>query len=736
MRNFLFILVLIFYFLSAQAQYPSQPVTVQNFPGSQPVTGTVTVNQGTNPWTTSRNWSLSSLTDSVIASLSGTGTVNQGTSPWVTSRNWVLSSGTDSMNVGNFPSSFGVTQSTSPWVTSRNWSLSSLTDSVIASLSGTGTVVTTGGATISKDSSLTTINTTLGSPFQAGGSIGNSSFNGTLLDTTQTSSITTSPATIDFTCSNLNAMRFQVITTASPISCNSYGKTLSSDTAISVFYWDEVQLFSNGQITSAGFYDVSCAGYSTFELQCTGASVAHPINVEFRSNPSASGNSNLMGGFLNTVAEIQTIDALPLPSGAATSALQTTGNTSLTTIISSLGSVPVTQKTSPWLTSRNWTLSSLTDSVVASLSGTATMNQGTSPWVVGQSSGSNLHVNVDSAPSTAVTQGTSPWVTSRNWSLSSLTDSVVASLSGTGTVNQGTSPWVVSGSGNFSVTQNTSPWVTKDQATQTNGAAATTLSHVVGGVFNTSPATISNGQIGSFQLDSTQNLLARINASLPAGTSVVGAVNQGGSAPTTSAWPVNIASFGSTALSTGTGAGGAGIPRVTISNDSSLAANQSVNTAQVNGVTTSTGTGASSTGSQRVVIASDSSISLGQNTGKANVFRTGGLTTTATTVNQVINTYTVTSGKIFYLEYLEMESRANATSAVAAILGVASLESPANTTIASSTFSNTTVSDIQRVIYTFPEPIPILGGAVIRTVTTPSSATATYWITNFGGYEK
>lgn len=38
------------------------------------------------------------------------------------------------------------------------------------------TVVTTGGVAVAKDSSLSTINTTLGSPFQAGGSIGNTSF--------------------------------------------------------------------------------------------------------------------------------------------------------------------------------------------------------------------------------------------------------------------------------------------------------------------------------------------------------------------------------------------------------------------------------------------------------------------------------------------------------------------------------------------------------------------------------
>lgn len=38
------------------------------------------------------------------------------------------------------------------------------------------TTVTTGGATIAKDSSLSTINSTLGSPFQVGGSIGNTAF--------------------------------------------------------------------------------------------------------------------------------------------------------------------------------------------------------------------------------------------------------------------------------------------------------------------------------------------------------------------------------------------------------------------------------------------------------------------------------------------------------------------------------------------------------------------------------
>lgn len=51
---------------------------------------------------------------------------------------------------------------------------------------------------------------------------------------------------------------------------------------------------------------------------------------------------------------------------------------------------------------------------------------------------------------------------------------------------------------------------------------------------------------------------------------------------------VNVNQFGGSAVVTGTGAGGAGIPRVTLSNDSSLAANQSVNVAQIGGTNTVT----------------------------------------------------------------------------------------------------------------------------------------------------
>lgn len=98
---------------------------------------------------------------------------------------------------------------------------------------------------------------------------------------------------------------------------------------------------------------------------------------------------------------------------------------------------------------------------------------------------------------------------------------------------------------------------------------------------------------------------------------------------TNATWSQNVAQFGGTAVATGTGAGGAGIPRVTISNDSSLAANQSVNVAQINGVAPSMGNGVSGTGVQRVTLASDS-------TGQV-ALAAGSATIGALTANQSVN---------------------------------------------------------------------------------------------------
>lgn len=91
-----------------------------------------------------------------------------------------------------------------------------------------------------------------------------------------------------------------------------------------------------------------------------------------------------------------------------------------------------------------------------------------------------------------------------------------------------------------------------------------------------------------------------VNASLFIGTTAISA--------TTAGIPdVNIKNFGNSAVVTGTGASGAGIPRVTISNDSSLAANQSVNVNQVGASAITLGQKAMAS-SFPVVLASDQTV--------------------------------------------------------------------------------------------------------------------------------
>lgn len=128
--------------------------------------------------------------------------------------------------------------------------------------------------------------------------------------------------------------------------------------------------------------------------------------------------------------------------------------------------------------------------------------------------------------------------------------------------------------------------------------------------------------------------------------------------------------------------------------------------------------------------------SLGNATGKTNVLKTGTLVTTATTADQVILTYTVTAGKTFYVQYLEILARLTVLSATATILGTASLETPSGTKDITVSLVQPTTAEVQRHQYVFSEPIPVAAAAVIRVVCTPAAATSTTWVANFGGYEK
>lgn len=127
-------------------------------------------------------------------------------------------------------------------------------------------------------------------------------------------------------------------------------------------------------------------------------------------------------------------------------------------------------------------------------------------------------------------------------------------------------------------------------------------------------------------------------------------------------------------------------------------------------------------------------VSLGNATGKTSVMVTASKVTTATTADQVILTYTVTAGKTFYLQYLDIDARLTTFATTATYFGLASLESPSGTKLISQMKAGAGITVDPH--YEFPEPVPVAAGTAIRVVTTPSAVTSYTWQASFGGYEK
>jgi len=122
-------------------------------------------------------------------------------------------------------------------------------------------------------------------------------------------------------------------------------------------------------------------------------------------------------------------------------------------------------------------------------------------------------------------------------------------------------------------------------------------------------------------------------------------------------------------------------------------------------------------------------------TGRIPILKTNTLVTSTVTADQVVMTYTVTTGKTLWLEYYAYDVRLTALLATASILGTMSLETPSGTKVFTSTETNPTTSQTGMRFLTFSEPIPITAGTVIRVVVTPAAIASMTWIGNFGGYE-
>lgn len=232
------------------------------------------------------------------------------------------------------------------------------------------------------------------------------------------------------------------------------------------------------------------------------------------------------------------------------------------------------------------------DSGAVTVSGTVTSNIGTtgglaldatvsalqvaqSSTTSGQKGGLTLGAVTTSAPSYTTAQ-TSPLSLTTAGALridgSGSTQPISGSVSvsnfpATQAVTQSTSPWVVSGTvtANLGTIAGVATETTLAKLTQTQGSTTSGQSGpLIQGAVTTAAPTYTTAQSSPLSL-TTAGALRVDNSANTQPVSGTLTVNQG-----TSPWVGNISQFGGTNVSTGTGASGSGIPRVTISNDSKI----------------------------------------------------------------------------------------------------------------------------------------------------------------------
>lgn len=276
---------------------------------------------------------------------------------------------------------------------------------------------------------------------------------------------------------------------------------------------------------------------------------------------------------------------------------------------------------------------------------TQVRDSGDTAWVnVGPAAGNaKMPATIYSSTGTELATSTNPLrVDPTGTTTQPVSGTVTANQGGTWTVQPGntanTTAWLVTGTGGtFPISGN----LTGNQATNTVQLGGTAISLNTGvrdtGTQRVTIATndvVPASQSGTWtvQPGNTANTTAwKVDGSAvtqPVSGTVTANIGTSGSlaldATLSATQPRNITQFGGTAISTGAGAGGLGIPRVTVSNDSTvilgtgaatigaLSANQSINAAQFGGSAVVTGTGAGGAGIPRVTVSNDSSLAANQ----------------------------------------------------------------------------------------------------------------------------
>lgn len=294
--------------------------------------------------------------------ISGTVTANQGTSPWVVS------------------GTVAATQS-GAWTTGRTWSLSNSTDSVAAVQSGTWTVQQgTPPWSVSQSGTwnINNISGTISLPTGASTSANQATEIASLASIDGHIDVNLSTRASEATLSLLN------------------GKVTDDYGASSAAIRTASQI---GNTTGAALFGAGTTTAQVLRVVLPTDQTAIPVS---QSGTWSAGRTWTLSSGTDSVSAVQSgtwninniSGTVSLPTGAATSALQTSGNASLTSIDGKLPAtlgqktmansfavvlasdqtaIPVSQS-GTWTTGRTWTLASGTDSVAAVQSGTWNIN--------------------------------------------------------------------------------------------------------------------------------------------------------------------------------------------------------------------------------------------------------------------------------------------------------------------------------------------------------------------------
>lgn len=118
----------------------------------------------------------------------------------------------------------------------------------------------------------------------------------------------------------------------------------------------------------------------------------------------------------------------------------------------------------------------------------------------------------------------------------------------------------------------------------------------------------------------------------------------------------------------------------------------------------------------------------------SNVYKSGTLASTAATANQVIVTYTVTTGKSLFLTAISANVRLTTAAATPAAFGTASFQVNGVSVV---TFTAVAGAGVAQIINLGPcQPLAFASGDVVQLVCTPSATTPFTWDGAFIGFEQ